>query len=72
MLVLLLLLLALHVGVSAHEDDVGFRSGIQTAATVSPWTNLDFYADPGNFQFAIVSDRTGGRRSGFFPTPSTA
>lgn len=31
-----------------------------------PWTNLDFYNDPANFQFALVSDNTGGSRQGVF------
>jgi hypothetical protein len=32
----------------------------------NPWTNLNVNARPGNFQFAIVTDRTGGRRPGVF------
>lgn len=32
----------------------------------NPWTNLDLNNDPDNFQFAIVSDRTGGHRPGVF------
>lgn len=31
-----------------------------------PWTNLLFNNDEGSFQFAIVSDRTGGHRAGIF------
>ncbi len=31
-----------------------------------PWTSLDLNNDPGNFQFAIVTDRTGGHRPGIF------
>lgn len=31
-----------------------------------PWTHLDFYNDPDNFQFVIVTDRTGGNRPGIF------
>lgn len=31
-----------------------------------PYTNLDLNNDPGNFQFAIVTDRTGGHRPGVF------
>ncbi len=31
-----------------------------------PWTSLDFKNDPRNFQFAIVTDRTGGHRPGVF------
>ena len=33
----------------------------------TPWTHLEFSNDPSNFQFAIVSDRTGGHRPGVFP-----
>ncbi len=32
----------------------------------TPWTNLQANNDPKNFQFAIVSDRTGGMREGIF------
>lgn len=32
----------------------------------NPWTNLDFNNDPNDFQFAIVTDRTGGARPGVF------
>ena len=31
-----------------------------------PWTGADFKADPDDFQFAVVSDRYGGRRPGIF------
>ena len=31
-----------------------------------PWTIKPFYNNPENFQFAIVSDRTGGHRDGVF------
>ena len=33
---------------------------------VKPWTNLEFYNNPSNFQFALVSDNTGGAREGVF------
>jgi UDP-2,3-diacylglucosamine pyrophosphatase LpxH len=36
------------------------------ASESQPWTNLDFLNDPRNFTFAIVSDLTGGERSGIF------
>ena len=32
----------------------------------APWTSLDLNNDPVNFQFAIVTDRTGGHRPGVF------
>ncbi len=41
-----------------------FQSEIETHQ--KPWTHLDFYNDPNNFQFAIVTDRTGGNRPGIF------
>jgi len=31
-----------------------------TLATARPWTSRTFRDDPGNFQFAIIGDRTGG------------
>ncbi|MAU71199.1 MAG: hypothetical protein CML04_03810 [Pseudozobellia sp.] len=31
-----------------------------------PWSDKPFYNNPENFQFAIVSDRTGGHRKGIF------
>ncbi|MFT5088431.1 MAG: hypothetical protein ACI906_002827 [Candidatus Latescibacterota bacterium] len=34
---------------------------------VNPWSGLDLNNDPNNFQFAIVTDRTGGHRPGVFP-----
>ncbi len=33
----------------------------------NPWTDLPFRNDPDDFQFIIVSDRTGGHRPGVFP-----
>ncbi len=33
----------------------------------TPWTDKPFQNDPQMFQFAIVSDRTGGPRAGVFP-----
>src|SRR5262245_50019753 len=32
----------------------------------NPWTNLELKNDPTEFQFAIVSDRTGGHRAQVF------
>lgn len=34
--------------------------------SVNPWNHLDFRNDPNAFQFAIVSDRSGGIRAGVF------
>ena len=41
-----------------------FSCKISDGAT--PWTHLDFLNDSDDFQFVIVSDRTGGNREGVF------
>jgi hypothetical protein len=41
-----------------------FESDVTTI--IKPWTHLDFYNDPKNFQFGIISDRAGGVRPGVF------
>ena len=46
------------------QDNETFKSDVETSK--KPWTNLDFDNEPDDFQFAIVSDRTGGNRPGFF------
>lgn len=33
----------------------------------NPWSNLDFFNDESTFQFAVISDLTGGYRHGMFP-----
>ncbi len=42
----------------------GFSSDVTT--DVRPWTHLNFFNDPVNFQFAIISDNSGGTRPGVF------
>lgn len=49
---------------SGQELDSIFVSDLDTAK--KPWTAKPFYNNPDNFQFAIVSDRTGGHREGVF------
>ena len=49
----------------APEQTEHFESNVDTA--LKPWTHLNFYNDPKNFKFAIVSDRNGGMRPGIFP-----
>jgi len=46
------------------QDIPFFKSDVETIR--KPWTNLNFYNDPDNFQFAIISDRAGGIRPGIF------
>jgi hypothetical protein len=49
----------------AQEQTDLFESSVATER--KPWTHLNFYNDPKNFKFAIVSDRSGGTRPGIFP-----
>lgn len=44
----------------------GRKLQIQVSEQANPWTHLNLYNDPENFQFAIVSDRTGGHEPGVF------
>lgn len=46
---------------SLHPDLV-----IQQPAGSKPWTNLNINDKPGQFQFVVVTDRTGGHRPGIF------
>lgn len=60
-----LLATVLAVVVEAEEaHDPSFRADVRTEA--KPWTHLRFRNDPGDFQFAIVGDNTGGWRPGVF------
>jgi len=50
------------IGCAGTEPDLK----IQVSDGANPWTHLNLYNNPDNFQFAIVSDRTGGHRPGVF------
>ncbi|GAB1452136.1 hypothetical protein MASR2M47_21920 [Draconibacterium sp.] len=50
--------------VAACTPKKDFKTDVDTK--LKPWTNLEFYNNPDNFQFAIVGDRTGGMRPGIF------
>jgi len=39
---------------------------VQVDSALKPWSHLTFNNDPNNFQFVVVSDRTGGARPGVF------
>jgi len=39
---------------------------VDIPTTQKPWNHIDWNNNPDNFQFAIVSDRTGGHRPGIF------
>ena len=61
--IFIFLLILEHLVVFAQDKDY-FFSDVETDK--KPWKDLDFYNDPSNFQFAIVSDNTGGMRPGVF------
>ena len=46
------------------QDKNTFESDLKTEK--KPWTHLNFADDPNDFQFAIITDRTGGPRPGVF------
>lgn len=48
----------------AQVETEHFESDVST--DLKPWTHLEFYNDPTNFQFAIISDNAGGTRPGVF------
>ena len=48
---------------SASAGAAGFSHGL---SGTKPWTNENFLDDPQEFHFAIIGDRTGGERPGFF------
>lgn len=49
---------------SGPEKDANFSHSVATEQ--KPWSKREFRNDPKDFQFAIVTDRTGGMRSGVF------
>ena len=51
------------------EKDEKFSHSVDTLK--KPWTKKNFLNNPDNFQFAIVTDRTGGMRPGVFSSAVT-
>jgi len=62
--ILTALLVALSSVVVAQTQTEHFESDVETE--LKPWTNLKFFNKPRNFQFAIISDNSGGTRPGVF------
>lgn len=62
--VFLLYLTCLPDGLLGQDPANGFSHSLQKEK--KPWTEKPFYNQPENFQFVIVSDRTGGHREGVF------
>ncbi|MEL6192617.1 MAG: metallophosphoesterase [Bacteroidota bacterium] len=61
---ILLLLFTCFGGLMAQENTPKVR--MEVIEGPKPWNHLEFNDDPRNFQFAIVTDRTGGHRPGIF------
>lgn len=57
----IIITVAVFTGCTPKKD---FKTDVDSK--LKPWTNLEFYNNPSNFQFAIVSDRNGGMRPGIF------
>lgn len=51
----------------ARAESPVFETADEYETDARPWTHLNFANDPDNFQFAIITDRTGGHRAGVFP-----
>lgn len=59
--------LMLSRGITDPGNSPGWKEGFDIEVQEkNPWTFLKANADPAQFQFAIVSDRTGGHRAGVF------
>ena len=51
---------------SVAPPGAGARIDVPARQGPTPWTNLKFNNNPDNFQFVIMSDRTGGHRDSVF------
>lgn len=56
----------LTLGSCDSSQEAVFVESNDHANAARPWSHLDFRNDPEDFQFAIVTDRTGGNRKGVF------
>jgi hypothetical protein len=54
------------IGSSFGQEAKEAQIKVESIQGAVPWTNLKVYNNPNNFQFAIVTDRTGGHRPGIF------
>jgi calcineurin-like phosphoesterase family protein len=56
----------LSAGLSGNPPAAGQPDLVVRSEARNPWTHLRLNNDPGEFQFAVVSDRTGGHRARIF------
>jgi len=61
-----LLIISLPIGLLAQAGEDPASITIDRSGKVHPYSHLRINNDPDNFQFAIVTDRTGGHRPGVF------
>lgn len=61
---LLLILVLSSLSIISAQENSSFQSPVSTDR--KPWTEKRFENEPDNFQFAILTDRTGGHRKGVF------
>ena len=61
-----ILYLAIICGIFACQNEVSQEVQITESDEANPWTNLNWNNQSENFQFVIVTDRTGGEREGVF------
>ncbi len=61
---LIAFLLSISFSIGAQEASSVFKPDVRTDK--KPWTHLNFKNNPDNFQFAIVTDNTGGMRRPVF------
>ncbi len=62
-----LLMAAAGLSRSTTQPDVSSEPPLQVAVeSRNPWTHLRLNRSAEQFQFAIISDRTGGHRAGIF------
>ena len=59
-------IITLLISLSFGFAQEGAKINIQEAKGPTPWNNLNVNNNPATFQFAIVTDRTGGHRPGVF------
>ena len=52
--------------INGQAKKTAFQTPIDTINREVPWTKKKFYNNPDNFQFALISDRTGAHREGVF------
>jgi len=61
-----LMTVLLFLNTEAQDNAPVARIIIDQSGKAHPWSHLDVNNHPGNFHFAIVTDRTGGHRPGIF------